>query len=569
VIDFDPQGWEGDALDGVYREVSVDGVSYQYLYDAFGRRRQKIYSDGSDVEFFYDDSKMIEDRGTYRSPSTLEAECDIESNDAVSATDEYIWLDGKPVVMIRALLSKSSGTQLENRVDSTDEEVHAEACNRGDGVDCGVYFLVNDPIGKPVLVINGEGKVAGEAEYTPFGMPNRVTTWAETAHPYALGISKKGDLLASLRETPASASERVSARARFTEVSTPAGSSDRVLMSFVDGGVVAYEEASYAVDAGQTGGALVSQWIELGPAGVLQARFDASTGGTFGAVVSGFDYRRYQDGATPAWTHLGLPGQYYDPETDLFENWHRYYDANTGRYLEPDPIWKYPEQLVPRLASGHFDPIYAYAGNNPLGSVDPTGLVGDGTNDVQQVRTMADGTSQLIEECSDGNSQACTVLNVERSAAAAAALAPFAVALGAGDLGAGLSAIASRTGASLSTAWAAVQNFLSSGPGQEGTSEAEGAAPEIVARIRDTASTTAHIFRDAEGHFPEDTAGARAMIEETATAVNSLGRDIYSSEWFARTVSGGYEVWAQARNGVIVNGGINNVVGTAAASMHR
>jgi RHS repeat-associated protein len=66
-------------------------------------------------------------------------------------------------------------------------------------------------------------------------------------------------------------------------------------------------------------------------------------------------------------------GQYYDPETDLFENWHRYYDANTGRYLEPDPIWKYPEVLVPRLATGHFDPVYAYGGNNPISNSDPDG----------------------------------------------------------------------------------------------------------------------------------------------------------------------------------------------------
>lgn len=68
-----------------------------------------------------------------------------------------------------------------------------------------------------------------------------------------------------------------------------------------------------------------------------------------------------------------MPGQYYDSETDLFENWHRYYDATTGRYLEPDPIWKFPEQLLPRLKSGHFDSVYAYAGSNPITAVDPTG----------------------------------------------------------------------------------------------------------------------------------------------------------------------------------------------------
>ncbi|MBW1997376.1 MAG: RHS domain-containing protein, partial [Deltaproteobacteria bacterium] len=36
--------------------------------------------------------------------------------------------------------------------------------------------------------------------------------------------------------------------------------------------------------------------------------------------------------------NLRLPGQYYDQETGLHYNYHRYYDASTGRYMRPDPI---------------------------------------------------------------------------------------------------------------------------------------------------------------------------------------------------------------------------------------
>ena len=33
-----------------------------------------------------------------------------------------------------------------------------------------------------------------------------------------------------------------------------------------------------------------------------------------------------------------LAGQYFDAETGLHYNYHRYYDPSIGRYLRPDPI---------------------------------------------------------------------------------------------------------------------------------------------------------------------------------------------------------------------------------------
>ena len=57
-------------------------------------------------------------------------------------------------------------------------------------------------------------------------------------------------------------------------------------------------------------------------------------------------------------------GQYYDQETGLHYNYHRYYDPATGRYITPDPIG----------LDGGFN-LYSYVGNNQKNSVDPLGLL--------------------------------------------------------------------------------------------------------------------------------------------------------------------------------------------------
>ena len=64
--------------------------------------------------------------------------------------------------------------------------------------------------------------------------------------------------------------------------------------------------------------------------------------------------------------NLRFQGQYLDRETGLHYNTFRYYDADIGRFISPDPIG-----LEGGINLGSYSP-------NPIGWIDPLGLLCEG-----------------------------------------------------------------------------------------------------------------------------------------------------------------------------------------------
>lgn len=122
-------------------------------------------------------------------------------------------------------------------------------------------------------------------------------------------------------------------------------------------------------------------WLETMPLAVIHS--GTATAGTYyvhadhlntpqvvsdgqGSVVWRADYGPFGQaavaGASTLILNLRFPGQYFDHETGLHYNWHRYYDPALGRYIQSDPIG-----LVGGLNT------YGYAYQNPMMNTDPDG----------------------------------------------------------------------------------------------------------------------------------------------------------------------------------------------------
>lgn len=392
-VDFTPGAWAQGGNDTVFRTANVQGASYSYYYDAANRRRVKVYPTGAADEYFYDTGhSLLVDVGN-----------DSLQSPGAHPTDEYVWLDGRPVALIRGRLDAAWGRES----DSTPN------CQRaGEATACGVYPLVTDYLGKPTLLLDGQGRVVGTGEYDVFGHVNRVSVDVETPHPYGTLAGTFGPTLKQPATVGTSTQMRllVDALDLYAPQGPDCASSPTDVLQVRDATSGAALEALPADKRHQWTG-----WLTPGSAGVQLAIVSAgdcaaasagcSCTGTaptvgrtqMGAAVSAYEYRRFQTGAQPLWVPLRFPGQYHDAETELFENWNRYYEPSAGRYLQPEPLLKAPNFVQAMVLNGYSMSAYAYGQNNPLRFVDPTGL-----------QPMTFGANQLVVDCDGGGKAAVT-----------------------------------------------------------------------------------------------------------------------------------------------------------------
>lgn len=89
------------------------------------------------------------------------------------------------------------------------------------------------------------------------------------------------------------------------------------------------------------------------------------------------------------------------------------------------------------------------------------------------------------------------------------------------------------------------------------------AAIRLLARLRRTPirideRRLRHIFRNAEGHFADDTPENRSRLLRVARDPESqLGVDRFGILWAEEMMPDGSQIWVQIKDGRVINGGLN------------
>ncbi len=355
-------------LDSVYSQWGVNRAVYRAYYDSTNRRRVKEYPTGARDEFFYSgNSQLSVDIGNEKL-----------WQGSFRPVDEYVWLGDRPVLLLRGRLGNDYARQPDTR----------ESCMRnGEARACGWHALVTDEVAKPVATVNEKGQLVGVYESTAFGEVGFRETPGVSAK--SKGAQREDSVKTGVTLFQAGSLATEARLEGFVDTGVNEGMVFRMKQS--DGGVV--ETKAVAGLAGRQR----SVWTQV-PAGATAGEFvyvsrnalcpsdggvltgdggmplECTSSSAAGVAVRGMEFRVHEVGATAFNLPLRFPGQYVDEESGLFENWNRYYEPKTGRYLTPEPLLG-DSTFVERQATGGLNvQVYGYANGNPVRFVDPSGL---------------------------------------------------------------------------------------------------------------------------------------------------------------------------------------------------
>lgn len=322
--------------------------SFNYYYDTQNRRVRKQYPNGDLEGYFWDGEKrLLMETAPENVGSTRQV------------MDEYLWLGQRPLAMLRSSYNLNGNAWQRDRADWDS----GWCTRRGEAIECRPYGVVSDYLGKPVVTTDSLNRIAGVLEYDPYGVVNRTSQWGDLSpapdgcYWVTYGMSQgTSPLLRQLRT-----------HLPRVEVDTPG-----CVYQVMNGSNTPSDSAC---------GSRWNHWAPWQPVanGSSMHLMYCSNGSNpnpqpFGVTVDGYEYKEYESGATPYIPPFRFPGQYFDAETDLHENWNRYYDPSTGRYLSPEPLLQDPTWVKEELKLGAQVAAYAYASNNPVVNSDPSGL---------------------------------------------------------------------------------------------------------------------------------------------------------------------------------------------------
>ncbi|MFZ5439673.1 MAG: RHS repeat-associated core domain-containing protein [Myxococcota bacterium] len=307
-------------LGTVYRTVTVHNgglqLAWEYFYDWRGQRRLKLHPNGASEEYFYlHHGQLLTEFYSHRQNATTSY-----------GTDDYIYLDGSMIAFARSDFASGALADDPGSAHRLDEEIFKS-----------VYHVATDAVGRPTVVLESTtGAVSGYAVWDDFGSINRTL------------ISATGQV----------GEEKFAVPSGLPMVDARISIGDSKGDVYLDNEQVAngYRQNEW------------SPWIPV-TGGMTELSFQGT-----GFVGQYFEYRVYEDPSIIAFPPHRLAGQRYDPETDLHENWNRYFDAVSGNYLSPEPMLQVPFYVNGVASAGHSVPTYAYAVNNPLRYSDSNGL---------------------------------------------------------------------------------------------------------------------------------------------------------------------------------------------------